>query len=758
MTWSRDLWLRQCGLRALFALVLAIVATTPLVADSQTRTVAGTVTDVSGVWTNAANGASINGSCTYGNGSNAGNLRLTNWGFAIPANANIDGIEVTIKTASPTAQPSFTLRKAAGNVGSSKSFTPGGGSCGAGTQTTLGTSTDLWGAAWTAADINAATFGYEMNPQFANHQFDGSTITVYYTPSLDCSETRTLAGTVTDVSSVWTNDTNGASIDGSCTYGDGSNPGALRLTNWGFTLPAGGTVTGIGVTVKTASPTATPSFSLRKAAGNVGTSKSFAPGGGSCGAGTLTTLGGAGDLWGTTWTVAEVNAATFGHQMSPQFANHQFDGSQITVHCTLGTPCTITPPGNQVVSTAPGQCSAVVNYPAPTSSGDCNPITCSPPSGSTFSLGTTQVTCSDGVASAQFNVTVNDTQLPTVTVPSPTVPAAPGVCGANVNFTPTVSDNCPGVGVANCVPSSGSFFAVGATPVNCTVQDGSGNVGAGAGTVTVNDTQPPTISAPPDQTVGTDAPNCSAVVSFAAPTFGDNCPGATAGCVPPSGSTFALGTTTVTCTATDASGNSANDTLDVTVVDDDPPLATAPDAVIGTDDGVCTAVFDYVPGYADNCPGGGTVCAPPSGFAFPLGDTIVSCTATDAAGNTGQDTGTVTVFDDEAPVITCPADVAATAPPGALSWPVSYPDPTVTDNCPGATAGCAPPSGDPFPPGTTTVSCSASDGAGLTAECAFDVTVTTQSIQEIPTASTLGLAALALLLAGAAFVALRRQG
>ena len=60
--------------------------------------------------------------------------------------------------------------------------------------------------------------------------------------------------------------------------------------------------------------------------------------------------------------------------------------------------------------------------------------------------------------------------------------------------------------------------------------------------------------------------------------------------------------------------------------------------------------------------------------------------------------------------------------------------------------------------GTTTDVCTATDAAGLTSACDFDVTLAEQSIQEIPTASTLGLAALALLLAGAAFVALRRHG
>ncbi len=65
--------------------------------------------------------------------------------------------------------------------------------------------------------------------------------------------------------------------------------------------------------------------------------------------------------------------------------------------------------------------------------------------------------------------------------------------------------------------------------------------------------------------------------------------------------------------------------------------------------------------------------------------------------------------------------------------------------------------GDFFPVGTTAVACTATaPGATSNPTCAFNVTVGNQTIQEIPTASTWGLAGLALLLAGAAFVALRR--
>jgi hypothetical protein len=45
----------------------------------------------------------------------------------------------------------------------------------------------------------------------------------------------------------------------------------------------------------------------------------------------------------------------------------------------------------------------------------------------------------------------------------------------------------------------------------------------------------------------------------------DNCPGVTTVCTPAAGSVFAVGTTSVTCTATDTSGNTASCSFAVTV-------------------------------------------------------------------------------------------------------------------------------------------------------------------------------------------------
>lgn len=182
-------------------------------------------------------------------------------------------------------------------------------------------------------------------------------------------------------------------------------------------------------------------------------------------------------------------------------------------------------------------------------------------------------------------------------------------------------------------------------------------------------------------------------------------------------------------------------------------VTAPPDVTVPNDLDQCGALASYArPGVAGIC--GLVTCTPPSGGFFPVGTTTVTCDPEAAGANT---TSSVTVNDVQAPVIgACPADIFVDAPPGALSMPVDFTDPGASDNCPGVGVACDPASGSAFPVGTTTDVCTATDAAGNTDGCAFDVTVGTQSIQEIPTASALGLAALALLLAGAAFLALRR--
>ena len=76
-----------------------------------------------------------------------------------------------------------------------------------------------------------------------------------------------------------------------------------------------------------------------------------------------------------------------------------------------------------------------------------------------------------------------------------TIPAAAGQCGANVSYgNPTVADNC-GVDVVWLSKglSKGSYFGVGQSNITFAVNDTSGLDSSCTFSLTVTDTQPPTI-------------------------------------------------------------------------------------------------------------------------------------------------------------------------------------------------------------------------------------------------------------------------
>ncbi|MFL6275770.1 MAG: HYR domain-containing protein, partial [Blastocatellia bacterium] len=158
--------------------------------------------------------------------------------------------------------------------------------------------------------------------------------------------------------------------------------------------------------------------------------------------------------------------------------------------------------------------------------------------------------------------TTVDPIAPTITCPAPIIiPALSGQCAAPATFAPTTSDNCAVASVV-CSPASGSSFPVGTTTVMCTATDTAGNTASCSFTVKVNDTQPPTFPNGCPAMISTVTPitcplTTSQTVTYATPAIMDNCPGATVTCVPPSGSVFTTGTTSVTCTATDTAGNTA---------------------------------------------------------------------------------------------------------------------------------------------------------------------------------------------------------
>jgi hypothetical protein len=196
-----------------------------------------------------------------------------------------------------------------------------------------------------------------------------------------------------------------------------------------------------------------------------------------------------------------------------------------------------------------------------------------------------------------------------------------------------------------------------------TATDGSGNAGTATRTVTVIDTTAPVIAPHGNETAEATGAT-GAIVTYTSPAWTDTVSGGgTAACVPASGSVFALGATTVTCTAADAALNSATPTtFAVRVVDTTPPVVTLNggasitiEAGSAFTDPGATAV-DLVNG-SRPVTASGTVNTPVPGTY------TLTYTATDASGNTGTATRAVTVVDTEPPV-TLTASVSP-----QLLWP-----------------------------------------------------------------------------------------
>jgi uncharacterized repeat protein (TIGR01451 family) len=401
-------------------------------------------------------------------------------------------------------------------------------------------------------------------------------------------------------------------------------------------------------------------------------------------------------------------------------------------------PPVITCPTNLVLTTDPGQCSRS-NVTFTVSATDlCGTVTfigSVPASGSTFLVGVTTVTNaatdnSGNTAVCTFTVTVLDSQAPSITCPADVIIAADaGTCGAtNVALgSPTASDNCGTVTVTNDAPAQ---FSVGTNVVTWTVTDGSGNTTTCQQRVTVRDTQAPTINCPGNIDVAADPGQCSKSNVTYTVTASDNCSGVTVVSIPPSGSTFPVGTTVVTNIATDASGNQTVCTFSVnlsavTVHDTQPPVITCPsDLVLTADPGQCSrSNVTFLVTATDNCSVTNLVSLPPSGSTFPVGVTTVTNVATDEAGNQSSCTFTVTINDTESPVIVCPTNLVITADPGQCAATNVTFVVSATDNCGVTNLVTVPPSGSAFPVGITTVTNFATDSSGNTSSCTFTVTV-----------------------------------
>jgi hypothetical protein len=345
------------------------------------------------------------------------------------------------------------------------------------------------------------------------------------------------------------------------------------------------------------------------------------------------------------------------------------------------------------------------------------PVSCSPASGSTFGIGTTRVTCSasdgsDNKETGGFDVVVTDQSRPLVNVPRTVRERATSGNGATVNFTVSAVDRVSGALSAVCTPSSGSVFPLGSTSVTCKATDSAGLTGEGSFSVVVYDDGAPSLATPNDLTVEATSRNgATAGFTVAANDAIDGRIDAT--CSPASGSAFPIGSTTVTCSASDKSGNAAGPvSFKVNIVDTKGPVisvsAPGPTEAVGPGGAAVrieASANDAVDGRV------AVSCDPASGSVFKLGSNTLTCKARDSRGNEGSSIATVVVVDTQAPTINPISNIVVTANSAAgaaVRFPLSGSDSVDTSLGFDCTTG----SGSVFAIGSTQVSCVAVDSSG----------------------------------------------
>ncbi|GEM_PF-715403 len=278
----------------------------------------------------------------------------------------------------------------------------------------------------------------------------------------------------------------------------------------------------------------------------------------------------------------------------------------------------------------------------------------------TIPAGTHQVTLivNDGFADSlpdTVTIVVQDTTAPTLTVPANVTAEATGPRTIVNIGSATSVDSVNGTLIP--INNAPADFPLGTTVVTWTVSDLSGNVATGTQTVTVVDTTPPVLTVPADVTI--DSTGERTVVDIGTASAIDSVNGT----VTPTNDApadYLVGTTIVTWTAKDLSGNTATKTQKVTVLDAIAPLLTVPEDVVAEATGVRTTV-EIGSATAVDAEDGTLTPTNDAPSDYPLGTTVVTWTVSDLAGNTATGTQNVTVQDTTEPVLTVPANVTVPA-------------------------------------------------------------------------------------------------
>ncbi|TVR81721.1 MAG: HYR domain-containing protein [Saprospirales bacterium] len=292
-----------------------------------------------------------------------------------------------------------------------------------------------------------------------------------------------------------------------------------------------------------------------------------------------------------------------------------------------------------------------------------------------YPVGVTVITytVTDGIsnfASCSISVQVNDTEAPVANCSdiSLELDGSGSVEISSSQIEAMFSDNC-GIQSVVAVPSTFDCDNIGNNVIVLTATDDSGNTASCSINVTVNDLIAPLVSCPSELNIEAEEGECFTEVSLVASAT-DNCEIVSventynSGGLSASGQ-YEIGTTVVTFTAEDASGNSASCSTVVNVTGDAPgsfTLNCPGNITVDNDEGECSSELN-IPEvtFTEGCGFAGSVTIENDYNSdganvldvFPVGTTTVVFTGDDSSGNTAQCSVNITVEDTESPVANC---------------------------------------------------------------------------------------------------------
>ena len=278
----------------------------------------------------------------------------------------------------------------------------------------------------------------------------------------------------------------------------------------------------------------------------------------------------------------------------------------------------------------------------------------------TFPLGETIVTwtatdISGNSASATQIISVIDTTAPSIIVPNDMQVEAASIFTKIKELGEIISEDFSEISsITNDAPET---FPLGETIVTWTATDISGNSASATQIISVIDTVSPTIAAPSDIQVEA-SHSVENIIDLGGARVSDLVEISSITNDAPE--TFPLGETIVTWTATDISGNSSSISQIISVIDTTAPTLIVPNDIQVEATSIDANIVEFGSADASDLVEISSITndAPET---FPLGETIVTWTATDISGNSASISQIISVIDTTAPTLIVPNDIQVEA-------------------------------------------------------------------------------------------------